>query len=67
MGSDQLGDGRCLKGTSGRGVGRVAIGRLGDRAKPPLNDVELETVEENEHFGLPSELVKMIKEKGATA
>ncbi|MEK7234114.1 MAG: 4-hydroxy-3-methylbut-2-enyl diphosphate reductase [Elusimicrobiota bacterium] len=26
---------------------------------------ELETVEENEHFGLPSELVKMIKDKGA--
>ncbi len=26
---------------------------------------ELETVEENEHFGLPFELVKMIKEKGA--
>jgi len=28
---------------------------------------ELETVEENEHFGLPFELVKMIKEKGASA
>ena len=28
---------------------------------------EVETVEENEHFGLPSELVKMIKEKGARA
>ncbi|MBI2384909.1 MAG: 4-hydroxy-3-methylbut-2-enyl diphosphate reductase [Elusimicrobia bacterium] len=28
---------------------------------------ELETVEENEHFGLPYELVKMINEKGAKA
>ncbi|MDP3543855.1 MAG: 4-hydroxy-3-methylbut-2-enyl diphosphate reductase [Elusimicrobiota bacterium] len=28
---------------------------------------ELETVEENEHFGLPYELVKMIKDKGAAA
>ena len=28
---------------------------------------ELETVEENEHFGLPYELVKMIKDKGAQA
>ncbi len=26
---------------------------------------EVETVEENEHFGLPAELVKMIKDKGA--
>jgi 4-hydroxy-3-methylbut-2-enyl diphosphate reductase len=28
---------------------------------------EVETVEENEHFGLPYELVKMIKDKGASA
>ncbi|MDD5302601.1 MAG: 4-hydroxy-3-methylbut-2-enyl diphosphate reductase [Elusimicrobia bacterium] len=28
---------------------------------------EVETVEENEHFGLPYELVKMIKDKGAQA
>jgi len=28
---------------------------------------ELETVEENEHFGLPYELVKMIKDKGAAS
>ena len=28
---------------------------------------EVETVEENEHFGLPYELVKMINEKGAKA
>ncbi|MCR4294917.1 MAG: 4-hydroxy-3-methylbut-2-enyl diphosphate reductase [Elusimicrobia bacterium] len=28
---------------------------------------ELETVEENEHFGLPAELTKMIKDKGAKA
>ncbi|MBI5247372.1 MAG: 4-hydroxy-3-methylbut-2-enyl diphosphate reductase [Elusimicrobia bacterium] len=31
------------------------------------NIEELETVEENEHFGLPAELVKMIKDKGAKA
>jgi len=28
---------------------------------------EVETVEENEHFGLPAELTKMIKDKGAKA
>ncbi|MEQ1919364.1 MAG: 4-hydroxy-3-methylbut-2-enyl diphosphate reductase, partial [Elusimicrobiota bacterium] len=28
---------------------------------------EVETVEENEHFGLPYELVKMIKDKGAAS
>jgi len=28
---------------------------------------EVETVEENEHFGLPSELVKMIRDKGTKA
>jgi 4-hydroxy-3-methylbut-2-enyl diphosphate reductase len=31
------------------------------------NIEELETVEENEHFGLPHELVKMIKDKAAKA
>ncbi|MBI4061806.1 MAG: 4-hydroxy-3-methylbut-2-enyl diphosphate reductase, partial [Elusimicrobia bacterium] len=31
------------------------------------NIEELATVEENEHFGLPSELIKMLKEKGAAA
>ena len=43
---DELGDGPRLERAARRGVGRVSVSRLRDRAEPELGEVQLQSVEQ---------------------